>query len=286
MKNKRFTFLFMLAATTGIILLSACGLLESSGTSTPALEEVIGEAVRDYLAQQGGSADQVEVEVEQLEGDFARAKIISTDPAVPGGFTGFLRQEDGVWRTLVVGSGFDPLEIQSLGIPESILPEGWVFPSDEQPASAVCPTATEGALLLVDETRGYCLLYPASHTVVQLDSGNTEIVVGELMNHIDPRVSIYTEELAGRSMEQVIDDFIAGYEGFEIEQTRLAVAGEEAILLSSIPGQDYYRKVLVIHDGLLYHLNFEPYDENLVDTFPQAESLYALVMGSFQFSTQ
>jgi hypothetical protein len=255
--------------------------------------------VQEYLAQQGGPADQVEVEVEQLEGDFARVKIISTDPDVPGGFTGFLARKDGVWTTLIVGSGFNPMEVQALGIPESILPEGWVFP-DEEPAAPTepainpsvdsaalsgCPTPTDGTLRLTDEARGYCLLYPTSHTVVQLDGGNTEIVVGEVMNHIDPRVSITVEDLAGRTIEQVVDEFLAGYEGFEIEQSALTVAGEEAILLDGIPGQDFYRMVLVDHDGSLYRLQIFPYDENNVDTLPQAEQLYTLVVDSFQFTT-
>jgi hypothetical protein len=200
---------------------------------------------------------------------------------------------------LIVGSGFNPMEVQALGIPESILPEGWVFP-DEEPAAPTepainpsvdsaapsgCPTPSDGSLLLTDEARGYCLLYPTSHTVVQLEGGNTEIVVGEVMNHIDPRVSITVEDLAGRTIEQVVDEFLAGYEGFEIEQSALTVAGEEAILLDGIPGQDFYRMVLVAHDGSLYRLQIFPYDENNVDTLPQAEQLYMLVVDSFRFTT-
>lgn len=299
MKNYRIATLFILGAIITILLLSACSLLESPGASTRTPEEAIAEAVHEYLAQQGGPADQVKVEIEQFEGDYARVKIISTDPDVPGGFTGFLARKDGVWTTLIVGSGFNPMEVQALGIPESILPEGWVFP-DEEPAAPTepasnpsvdsgaptgCPAPTDGSLLLTDEGRGYCLLYPTSHTVVQLDSGNTEIVVGEVMNHIDPRVSITVEDLAGRTVEQAADEFVTGFEGFDIEQTNLTIAGEEAILLDGIPGQDFYRMVLVTHDGILYRLQFAPFDENLVDTFPQAEQLYTLVMDSFQFST-
>jgi len=121
-------------------MLSACGLDDPTGGQAGGLEErisegvsvsdfreAISEAVRDYLAQQGNPADRVEVEIERLEGDFVRVKIISTDPDVPGGFTGFLKRRDGTWTALIVGSDLDPAMVEALGVPESILPEGWVY---------------------------------------------------------------------------------------------------------------------------------------------------------------
>lgn len=382
MKNYRVAILLMLGAIISALLLSACGLLESPGASARTPEEAITEAVRDSLDEQGAPISQMEVQIRQIEGDYARVEIISTDPESPGGFNAFMKREDGVWTIVASGSGMEKEHVESLGIPESVWPEGWLIPDSvsEPPAdpnaeieeaallglesigwdiagfsaeigavegnfafvtihstnppggfgtylqkingqwqvavhgsgvnpdelmklgfpssmipttsptgpetSTGCPTPTDGSLLLTDEGRGYCLLYPTSHTVVQLDSGNTEIVVGEVMNHIDPRVSITVEDLAGRTIDQVVDEFLAGYEGFEIERTNLTVAGEEAILLDGIPGQDFYRMVLVTHDGILYRLQFAPYDENLADTFPQAEQLYALVVDSFQFITE
>jgi hypothetical protein len=293
MKNYRFATLLMLGAITSALLLSACGLFESSSASARTPEEAITEAVRDYLEGQGAPISQMEVQIKQIDGDYARVEIISTDPESPGGFNAFMKREDNVWTTLVAGSGMEQTHVESLGIPESVWPEGWLVPDSDMPATVAidpetstgCPLPTDETLLLTDEARGYCLLYPASHTVVQLDSGNTEIVVGELMNHIDPRISITVEDLAGRAIEQVVGEFLAGYEGFEIEQSTLTVAGEEAILLDGIPGQDYYRVVLVPHNGLLYRLDIFPYDENLVDTLPQAEQLYALVVDSFTFTT-
>lgn len=292
-KNSRIAILLTLGAIISALLLSACGLLELPSASALTPEEAITEAVRDYLEEQGAPISQMEVQIKQFEGDYARVEIISTDPESPGGFNAFLKREDNVWTTVVAGSGMEREQVESLGIPENVWPESWLVPDSEIPVamstdsetSAGCPSPTAGTLLLTDEVRGYCLLYPDSHTVVQLESGNTEIVVGEVMNHTDPRVSIYTEELAGRTIEQVVDEFLAGYEGFEIERTDLTIAGEEAILLDGIPGQDYYRMVLVTHDGLLYRLQIFPYDKNLVDTIAQAEQLYALVVDSFQFTT-
>jgi hypothetical protein len=152
--------------------------------------------------------------------------------------------------------------------------------------SEACPEAAPDTALLRNEEQGYCLLYPGSHVVEQMDGGNTEIVVGSVMNHTDPRVSIFVEDLAGRSLEQVVGEFLAGYEGFEIAQSNVTMGGEEAVLLDGIPGQDYYRKLLVAHDDSLYQLTIAPYDPGLADTLPQAENLYTVLINSFQFLPQ
>ena len=289
MKEQRLTKLLLLGATIGALLLSACSLLESASDSTPEADEAIAAAVQDYMAEQGGPFEQVEVEIEQLEGDYARVQIVSTDPAEPGGLTGFLQRSGGDWMVLITGSGFNPDEVQALGIPESIVPEGWVFSAEEpaagEPAVAAgCPEAGADTLAWSDDERGFCLLYPASHTVIELDSGNTEFVVGELMNHIDPRISVTSQDLAGRTLAQAVDDFLAGYEGFEIARSDLMVDGQEAVMLDGVPGQDYYRVLFVAHNGLLYRLDVAPYDANL-DNLAQAEQLYALAMESFHFTT-
>ena len=119
---------------------------------------------------------------------------------------------------------------------------------------------------------------------IQLESGNREIVVGEVMNHIDPRISITSQDLAGRTLAQVVDDFLSGYEGFEIARSDVTVDGQPAVLLDGIPGQDYYRSLFVAHGGLLCQLSFAPYDPNL-DNLDQAEQLYALALESFRFTT-
>jgi hypothetical protein len=279
-----------LVAIISLMLLSACDADETSSAAAVSPEEAITEAVQDYLDEQGGLFAQAEIKVEQLEDEFARVQIISTDPDRPGGFTGFLQRIDGNWAVLLAGVRFSTTEAQALGIPESILPEGWVLTDEELPAEpppslpADCVEPDDETLSWVDDAWGYCLLYPATHTVVQLESGNTEIVVGEVMNHIDPRISITREDLAGRALVQVVDDFLSGYEGFEIARSDVTLEGQEAVLLDGIPGQDYYRSLFVAHNGVLYKVSVAPYDPNL-DSLAQSERLYALALESFRFTT-
>ncbi len=288
----------LLFSLFALLALVACntageGIPEAETPVIPA-EQAATSALIDYLEGQGAPVQQMDVQVKKIAGDYALIEVISTDPASPGGFNAFMKHENGVWTTLVSGSGLEKEQVEALGIPQSVWPEVWLTQADQpaitaQPTIAFsedgCPMASAESQTqpLLDEARGFCLLYPASHTVEQLESGNTEIVLGSIMNHVDPRASIVVEELAGRSLEQVVDEFLAGYEGFTIDQSPLTVGGEAAILLDNIPGQDYYRKVLVVHDGFLYQLTIAPYDQNLVDSLPQAEQLYHTVIDSFRF---
>ncbi|MGD2078682.1 MAG: hypothetical protein PVH18_09885 [Chloroflexota bacterium] len=285
MKNKRMTTWLILGAMISMLLLSACSLLESPSASARTPEEAIAEAVRDHLEEQGAPVDTMEVQIKRIDGDYAWVEIISTDPDSPGGFNAFMKREDSGWTTVIAGSGMEKEHVEAAGIPESVWPDSWLSaePVSEPPTGVACPEATAGTRLHIDDVLAYCLLYPDSHTVLLLESGNTEIVVGEIMNHIDPRVSIFAEELGDRTLDQYIDEFLAGYEGFEIERTDLMVSGEEAVLLDGIPGQDFYRQVFVAHNDLVYRLSFAPYDPNL-DNIAQAEELYALVMDSFRFT--
>jgi len=287
MKNNRLTTWFIIGAILSTLLLSACSLLESPTASDGSPEEAITTAVYDYLGAEGAPADKMEVQIKQIDGDYARVEIISIDPESPGGFNAFMKRENGAWTTLIAGSGMEREHVEALGIPENVWPESWLSANDLPAASTAnaCPEpASAETRLYTDEALAFCLLYPAGHTALQLESGNREFVVGELMNHIDPRISITAQDLAGRTLDQAVDEFLSGYEGFEIARSSVTIGGQEAVLLDGIPGQDYYRAIFVAHNGLLYQLSFAPYDSNL-DNLAQAEQLYALALDSFRFTT-
>ena len=96
MTVKHMKYLLIFIGILGFSLaLSACEILETQEATALTPDEAIAESVRAYLDKEGSLGDMLEVEIELLEGDFARVKIISTDPAIPAGFTGFLRRQDG-----------------------------------------------------------------------------------------------------------------------------------------------------------------------------------------------
>lgn len=288
MKSYRFFIQLFLLALASALLLAAC----SSAAEPPAPTETAGEAVaaamRQHLADQGAPVDKMEIQVEQIADGYARVAIISTDPESPGGFNGYLKLDNGNWSVVISGSGMELEHVEAAGIPESVWPEGWVLPATEpsgDPAAVSCPAPTADTLALVSDAEGYCFLYPSEYVIEHTGENNTEVVIDSIMNHIDPRVSVAVTDLDGRTLEQAVEEFLAGYDPavFNLEPMPLTIAGEAAILIDQIPGQDLYRKLLVAHNGALYDLAFAPYDPALVDTFPQAELLYNTVVESFNF---
>lgn len=127
-------------------------------------------------------------------------------------------------------------------------------------AAAGCPEPTDDTYLLRDPRHGFCLLYPASHKVERPNPDEVVLVVGGLLNAGDPRAMITATPSDGRTAADLADEIAAGFEGFEIERSESRVAGEPAIVLDNLPGQDINRRVIFEHEGLLYHIYFSPID--------------------------
>lgn len=60
--------------------------------------------------------------------------------------------------------------------------------------------------------------------------------------------------------------------------------GEEAVVLDGMPGQDFQRRVYVVHDQTLYVLAFMPTRSENQATSDQLEALYTAVMNSWAWS--
>lgn len=150
----------------------------------------------------------------------------------------------------------------------------------ESPATMTCPVATDTTHLLRDPRHGFCLLYPVTHKVERPNPQEVALVIGSLLNAGDPRASINVTPAEGRTATDVADEIVAGFEGFEITRSETAVGGETAIVLDGVPGQDIHRRVIFIHDDLLYQLYIspvDPADTSAIDEFMDG------ILGSFVF---
>lgn len=152
-------------------------------------------------------------------------------------------------------------------------------------ASAVCPTPGASQQLLVDREAGYCLLYPAEYSLVRTEPDMTDLVIGSVLNHVDPRLSIRVEEAGGRSLEEVRAQMAADFEpaGWGLTSEAITVDGVDAVLLDNLPGQDLNRRVAFLQNGRLYTLFLAPIGDEGSETRQQAEMLYRQVLDSFRF---
>lgn len=153
-------------------------------------------------------------------------------------------------------------------LPATIAPEATEVPATTAaPAeAAACPTPTDDTYLLRNPQHGYCLLYPATHKVERPNADEVNLVIGGLLNTIDPRANIRIVSGDGVTAESVADDIVTSFEGFAIARSETTVAGEPAVVLDNVPGQDLNRQVIFTHEDRLYHIYFSPIDQANPDT--------------------
>lgn len=86
----------------------------------------VASAIRDaaiaYVRQET-AIDEITVEIEAVADDWARVRAIpagsTTDPA-----TLYLRKDGTAWRGVAIGTGFIPPDLDEMGIPRSVRPQG------------------------------------------------------------------------------------------------------------------------------------------------------------------
>jgi hypothetical protein len=134
-------------------------------------------------------------------------------------------------------------------------------------AVPVCPEAHDNLVTVRDFKRGFCLLVPNTHTVFDTNPTQMTIVKESLLNVTDPRLAIVVTPATGRTVEQVADTLLTEMAGFDVKRSNTEIAGEQAVILDNVPGQDINRRVLIVHNDRLYDLTFMPMSNAEIETF-------------------
>ncbi|HEX5692462.1 MAG TPA: hypothetical protein VFX76_20750 [Roseiflexaceae bacterium] len=100
-----------------LMALLALGLLAACG-SAPDDTQAIVEATRTYV-QANSDVANFDVQVEQVDGDYARTRVVPSDGSTDPAWV-FLKRENGAWTGLTIGTAFLPEDYQQLGIPKSL----------------------------------------------------------------------------------------------------------------------------------------------------------------------
>ena len=109
----RFRWTLLVAALAGCL---ACAESLLAGGD----DQAIIAGTKKYLAAESWMAP-VKIEVEKVEGDYARIMVTPKDNRTDGALV-FLKREKGVWRGLTMGTGFDPEDLAKLHIPARLRP--------------------------------------------------------------------------------------------------------------------------------------------------------------------
>ncbi|MEZ4619236.1 MAG: hypothetical protein R2867_27505 [Caldilineaceae bacterium] len=142
-----------------------------------------------------------------------------------------------------------------------------------------CPDAQDGLGMVRNYQRGFCLLVPGSYTVFDTGPNEIAIVQESLLNVTDPRLHIAVSAAEGRRVEQVADALVTELAGFELARSTATIAGQPAIVLDNVPGQDINRRVLIVNNDQLYDLTFTPMSSAEMETF------YATIVEHFVLVT-
>ena len=82
-------------------------------------DAAIIEAAKSYVAAHS-VISKMNITVEQVVDDFARAKVTPENPNAADSAFVFLQKKDGKWTGVMLGSGFTTEDYQQLGIPNAL----------------------------------------------------------------------------------------------------------------------------------------------------------------------
>ena len=142
-------------------------------------------------------------------------------------------------------------------------------------------TLTMPAQVVINGPLRYCFKYPQGYTL-QVNDGQVEVIgpYSGLGGTEAGLVWIDAIDAQGRTAQEVADEEVNAFGGSPPRST-VMMDGEQALVLDGMPGQDLIRKIYILHNGLLYTLNFSPYQSDNEIANAQMETLFASVTSSW-----
>jgi hypothetical protein len=149
-----------------------------------------------------------------------------------------------------------------------------------------CPAIEEGASPFLNVQAGYCLQYPSHYQQQHLISQNLGLLTSGVLDPTIPEpvrvtMKIETSPANGRSVEQVVTDVAANYEGLTIGQSGAVLGGVTAVILTGLPGLDASRDLYAVHNDTVYHLRIDPLE--IPEWAEDLEETWARILATFTF---
>lgn len=111
--------LILAAGLLGVAVLG--GSSAARATATASDDQALTGAVTTFLNEsESPLADQITVDVIERDGAYARVLVTPHDPDAADQATAFLREENGAWTLVSLGTAFLPDDCAALGIPATM----------------------------------------------------------------------------------------------------------------------------------------------------------------------
>ena len=178
---------------------------------------------------------------------------------------------------IVLSASCNPAQISPT--PQTNIPDTATLPPSEN------ATLTVPAQVVINGPLRYCFKYPQGYTL-QVNDGQVEVIGPHsgLGGVVAGLVWIDATDTQGRTAQEIADEEVKAFAGSPLRSTVL-MGGEEALVLDGMPGQDLIRKIYIVHNGLLYTLNFSPYQSDNEIANTQMETLFASVTSSWVWTS-
>lgn len=157
------------------------------------------------------------------------------------------------------------------------------IPPENTPAQTSVNDTAE--LLSSDSDRlGLCFSYPQGYSQLPL-TDTVEIAAPDIPG-TDTKALFWIEisDSYDRTAEVIADQEMTFAAGVDVGRWPVTLDGEPAVVLDGMPGQDFQRRVYVVHQQTLYVLAFMPTRSENQTANDQMETLYAAVTSSWTWS--
>jgi hypothetical protein len=141
-------------------------------------------------------------------------------------------------------------------------------------------SVTDTAELFSSDRLGLCFSYP---------QGYTQLPYNDAVQIAAPGIpgTVFWIEISdsyNRTAEKIADQDMTTVAGLSVGRWTVTLGGEQAVVLDGMPGQDFQRRVYVVHQQTLYVLTFMPTRSENKMVSDQMEALYAAVTSSWTWS--
>lgn len=151
-------------------------------------------------------------------------------------------------------------------------------------STPVSTSVNDTAQFFSSDELGFCFSYPQGYT--QLPYNDTVEIAAPDLPGSDLTGLFWLErsDAYDRTAEVIADQDMTAAGLSSIGRSFMTLDGEQAVVLDGMPGQDFQRRVYVVHDQTLYVLAFMPTRSENKAVSDQLESLYDAVTNSWAWS--
>lgn len=154
----------------------------------------------------------------------------------------------------------------------------------EFPSGEGCDEGPEGTIPMINQDHGYCLRYLDGFEESYPNKDEAVLSGPVPSTGTQAQVFIMVSNAEGKTAQQIADGIMAEAQVINpnVTQSNITFAGEPAVMLDGVPGQDFSRQVIVVSGERAYQLSFVPWDETAA-SFSQLEKLYNTILTTFEF---